>query len=134
MAVFDFFFRSQNDIKIEAFPSFETLQNALIRDFVVHTIELKITNNTEYALFIELPIIKLYKKVNGFTEHKIPAPVGLYPFHLKHSCSHRIKFNLPNDIFDKLKPKDKIRFIITDVLKIKYLSRKYTISELAYDL
>ncbi len=130
MAAFDFFFRSQNNIRIEAFPSTEVLQNHLIHDFIVYTIELRITNNSEYSLFIRSLIIKIPKKVDGLFEHIIPAPIGLYPYHLKCSNTYSVKFNLPNNLFDKLNARDKIRFIVTDDLNNRYLSRKYTVLEL----
>ncbi|MBI5538531.1 MAG: hypothetical protein HY951_00595 [Bacteroidia bacterium] len=130
MGLFNIFNKLPDNIFIEVCPTVDVLQNSLISNFHVSYVEIKIINKSDFSLFLENPKIKTSKKINGSFEHNIPAPVGLYPFHLKCSESHSIKLMLPDNVLDKLSPENKIRFVFYDVLKVKYQSRKYTIAEL----
>ena len=130
MSIFNLFNKLPNNVFIEVCPTVDVLYNSLISSFYVSYVEIIIISKSDISVFIENPKIKTSKRINGSFEHNIPAPDGIYPFHLKYSESHSIKLMLPDNVLDKLNPKNKIRFVFYDTLKVKYQSRKYTIAEL----
>ena len=129
MGLFGFLFGNKKDVRVEASHSIEVLHNSLINEFKVASIKLRIINNSGKTIFIENPYIKTYKKIQGKNEHYIPGSIELYPFKLRESNVHSIKFSPEHIFFDKLATNSKIRFVVTDTLGNKYSSKKYKVSE-----
>lgn len=60
------------------------------------------------------------KIINGLKQHVLPAIQGAYPTPLQPGQQHRKTYTSNNNVFNSLRPKEKVRYFVTGTTGGKY--------------
>ena len=92
-----------------------------------------VVNTDNQPRYIRSINIKTSKKINGFDQFSAPNVNGAFPVRLEPGQQFKHDFSigaLTRDVFNQLKPYNKVQFLVYDTTDKKYYSKKVKVEQL----